>query len=83
MRGGWGARRTHTRRRQSGIIRSHVRNGRTFERCFQGSELVQWLFTHQHVLDAADASVVGYTLMYHNLIHHVNDDLHFKVAGPP
>jgi hypothetical protein len=62
-------------------VRTHARNGRSFERCFQGSELVQWLFTHQHASDAADATVVGYTLLYHNLIHHVNDDLHFKDSG--
>lgn len=64
---------------QSGMVRTQRKGLRSFEKCFRGCDLVQWLVINAHALNESDAALVGCTLLYHNVIHHVNDELHFKV----
>ena len=60
------------------MIRDIKKGLKTHKQVIKGNDFVNWLIKEQHANGLPDAKVVGCTMLQHGLIHHVNDECHFK-----
>ncbi|XP_071952437.1 DEP domain-containing mTOR-interacting protein-like [Antedon mediterranea] len=60
------------------FLQSRVENSISYEKCFYGSEMVDYLVKKGQVGSRQEAVMLGKDLLESEIIHHVRDEHHFK-----
>ncbi|EDV23530.1 uncharacterized protein TRIADDRAFT_58260 [Trichoplax adhaerens] len=70
--------RLHDKAGSETIIQNRRYHLRSYPKCFEGTELIDWLVLHEEVLNRQNAIASMQKLLEKNIIHHVCDDHQFK-----